>query len=63
MSRCFLVGEDDDEGMRYMEREARVLSGVVDHILPRVGKHVLTLDLAHGKAVSNAIVRLYKWRC
>ena len=52
-STCLLVG---DEGGLYMEHEARVLTGIVDHILPRVGSHVLSLDLAHGKAVSNAIV-------
>ena len=40
-----------------MEREARVLSGIVAHVLPRVGSHVKTLDLAHGKAISNEIVR------
>ena len=40
----------------YMDREARVLGGLVNHVLPRVGGHVRTLDLAHGKAVSNEIV-------
>ena len=53
MSTCYLPS---DEGGLYMEREARVLSGLVEHVLPRVGSHVHTLDLAHGKAVSNAIV-------
>ena len=48
-----LVGE---EGGLYMEREAKVLSGLVEHVLPRVGSHTLSLDLAHGKAVSNAVV-------
>ena len=52
-STCLLVG---DEGGLYMEHEARVLTGIVEHILPKVGSHVLSLDLAHGKAVSNAIV-------
>ena len=45
-----------EEGGLYMEREARVLSGLVKHVLPRVGGHTLSLDLAHGKAVSNDIV-------
>ena len=49
----FLVG---DEGGLYMEREAQVLTGLMEHVLPRVGSHTLSLDLAHGKAVSNAIV-------
>lgn len=35
-----------------------MLRGVIDHILPRVGEHVQTLDLSHGKAVSNEIVSL-----
>ena len=39
-----------------MEREARVLTGIVEHLLPRVGASVLSLDLAHGKAVSNTVV-------
>ena len=59
MSACFLMGEED-EGGQYIEREARVLSGVVEFVLPRVGSHVQTLDLAHGKAVSNAIVSSYE---
>ena len=42
----------------YCEREARVLTAVLEHLLPRVGPHVRTLDLAHGKAVSNEIVSL-----
>ena len=63
MSKCYLVS---DEGGLYMEREARVLTGLVDHVLPRVGSHVHTFDLAHGKAVSNAIVRymyIYIYMC
>ena len=40
-----------------MEREARVLQGLVECLLPRVGGHVATLDLAHGTAVSNEMVR------
>ena len=55
MTSRFLVG---DEGGLYMEREAQVLTGLVEHVLPRVGSHTLSLDLAHGKAVSNAIVSL-----
>lgn len=39
-----------------MEREARVLQGLVDYLLPQVGGHVATLDLAHGTAVSNEMV-------
>ena len=53
MSLRFLVGE---EGGLYMEREAEVLTGLVESVLPRVGSHTLSLDLAHGKAVSNDIV-------
>lgn len=41
----------------YMEHEARVLWGVMEYLLPQVGPHVRTLDLAHGKAVSNEVVR------
>ena len=40
-----------------MEREMSVLCGVIEHLLPRVGSHVRTLDLAHGKAVTNEVVR------
>ena len=42
-----------------MEREARVLRGVVEYLLPQVGDHVATLDLAHGTAVSNEVVRSF----
>ena len=41
-----------------MEREMSVLCGVIEHLLPRVGAHVRTLDLAYGKAVTNEVVRL-----
>ena len=41
----------------YMEHEARVLWGEMEYLLPQVGPHVRTLDLAHGKAVSNDVVR------
>ena len=34
-----------------------MLQGVMEYLLPRVGQHVHTLDLAHGKAVSNEVVR------
>lgn len=40
-----------------MQREFCVLQGVLEHILPHVGSHVLTLDLSHGKTVSNEVVR------
>ena len=53
LSTHLLVG---NEGGLYMEREARVLTGIVEHLLPRVGVSVLSLDLAHGKAVSNTVV-------
>ena len=33
-----------------------VLCGVIEHLLPRVGDHVRTLDLAYGKAVTNEVV-------
>ena len=39
-----------------MHRELCVLRGVIQHLLPRVGQHVKTLDLSHGKAVTNEIV-------
>ena len=39
-----------------MEREMNVLCGAIDHLLPRVGSHVRTLDLAYGKAVTNEVV-------
>ena len=50
---------DEEEAMVCVEeheREARVLKGLMDHVLPRVGSHVLTLDLSHGRAVSNEVV-------
>jgi len=34
-----------------------VLRGMMEYLLPQVGPHVHTLDLAHGKAVSNEVVR------
>ena len=39
-----------------MEHEACLLQGLIAYLLPRVGTHVRTLDLAHGKAVSNEVV-------
>ena len=39
-----------------MLRELSILRGVIEHLLPRVGPHVRTLDLSHGKAISNEIV-------
>lgn len=47
----------EEEERRTMDREAKVLLGVVEHILPRVRGHVQTLDLAYGRAVSNEMVR------
>ena len=48
---------DSDVEEGEMEREMSVLCGVIEHLLPRVGSHVRTLDLAHGKAVTNEVVR------
>lgn len=31
---------------------------MMEYLLPQVGPHVHTLDLAHGKAVSNEVVRV-----
>ena len=39
-----------------MDKEMSVLCGVIEHLLPRVGTHVRTLDLAYGKAVTNEVV-------
>ena len=47
--------ETDDYSVA-VEREASVLVGVMEHLLPKIGPHVRTLDLAHGKAVSNEVV-------
>ncbi len=48
---------DDDEDSVCVQKEIRVLRGVVDHLLPQVGgAHVRTLDLSHGKAISNEMV-------
>ena len=33
-----------------------MLKCLIDHVLPVAGHHVQTLDLAHGKAVTNEIV-------
>ena len=48
-------GYDTDED-KETQRELCVLQGIVDHVLPRVGSHVLTLDLSHSKAASNEVV-------
>ena len=39
-----------------MDKEMSVLCGVIEHLLPQVGSHVRTLDLAYGKAVTNEVV-------
>ena len=54
---CHCRRYDDEEEESAMEREMSVLCGVIDHLLPRVGSHVRTLDLAYGKAVTNEVVR------
>ena len=52
-----LFSDSDAEEESAMEREMSVLCGVIEHLLPRVGSHVRTLDLAYGKAVTNEVVR------
>lgn len=55
-----LFRDSDAEEESAMEREMSVLCGVIEHLLPRVGSHVRTLDLAYGKAVTNEVVRPLK---
>lgn len=52
-----LCRDNDAEEESAMEREMSVLCGMIEHLLPRVGTHVRTLDLAYGKAVTNEVVR------
>ncbi len=47
-----------DDNLVGMEQELDVLIGVIDRVLPQVGHHVSTLDLSHGKAVTNEIVNI-----
>lgn len=49
---------DGDAESRDIQKEMRVLHGIVTHLLPKVGHHVQTLDLAYGKAVTNEVVSL-----
>lgn len=51
-------GDVEDEEM---ERELCILQGVLEHILPWAGAHVHTLDLSHGKAVSNELVTTFPY--
>ena len=44
---------------RLMQREWLILHGIMEHILPRAGHHVLTIDLSHSKAASNEVVGCY----
>ena len=47
----------EEEGVAVaVQRELNVLRGMIEHILPHVGPHVLTLDLSHSKAASNELV-------
>ena len=55
-----LFRDSDAEEESAMEREMSVLCGMIEHLLPRVGSHVHTLDLAYGKAVTNEVVRPLK---
>ena len=57
------LSEESEDAI--MDKEMKVLCGVIDHLLPKVGSHVHTLDLAYGKAVSNEVVRLVQimYRC
>ena len=48
---------DDEVESGWVQKELCVLRGMVEHLLPRVGSHVQTLDLSHGKAISNEVVR------
>ena len=52
----FLHSHYDERESKEVQKELRVLCGIMDHLLPRVGSHVQTLDLSHGKAVSNEVV-------
>ena len=47
---------DGDDYSVTVEREVSVLCGVMEYLLPRVGLHIRTLDLANGKAISNEVV-------
>ena len=57
LSSLSRASDPEGEEERAMEREMSVLCGVIEHLLPRVGSHVRTLDLAYGKAVTNEVVR------
>ena len=54
---CRFYEEDGEEGVGVtVQKELSVLLGVMEHILPHVGSHVLTLDLSHSKALTNEVV-------
>lgn len=44
----------EEEAM--LQQELCVLLGILEHVLPRAGRHVRTLDLSHSKAASNEVV-------
>lgn len=50
-----LINAQRKESMleKEQEKESAVLKGTLEHLLPHVGHHVLTLDLAHSKSISD----------
>ena len=46
---------DDDDNAR-LTREERIMAGLLEHVLPKVGKSVEVLDLAYGKSLTSEMV-------
>ena len=50
------VCEEDEEAAEEVEEEGRVLQGMTDYLLPRIGEYVESLDLAYSGSLTNTMV-------
>ena len=47
----------DNDNMR-VEKEIRIMDGLINYLLPKVGPYVDTLDLAYGISVTSEMVSI-----
>ena len=48
--------EEEEVEVEEVEREGRLLLGITDYLLPKVGHHVQSLDLAYSRSVDSIMV-------
>ena len=55
--------EEDEEAAEEVEEEGRVLQGMTDYLLPRIGEYVESLDLAYSGSLTNTMVNYLHVQC